>query len=174
MCSVSWFPFLCQVHWFVFLYNLIYVWSCECIFNFSYYIFTSAWFFIIFSNSVKFLTMFIHSFPKFSESLYNHVLKSLFCRLLISTSFSSFSEVMFDFCLKCIPLFPHIPQFVYSNVLSRSVTFPNLGEVDLCRSCSMTPSNISSLTRRSTCSRSAPSVCCVSLLLWWGWLLRAH
>ena len=63
--------------------------------------------------------MFIHSFPKFSESLYNHVLKSLLCRLLISTSFSSFSEVMFDFCLKCIPLFPHIPQFVYSNVLGR-------------------------------------------------------
>lgn len=77
--------------------------------------------------------MFIHSFPKFSESLYNHVLNSLLRRLFISTSFSSFSEVMFDFCLKGIPLFPHIAQLVLSSVLGRSVTLPNLGEVDVCR-----------------------------------------
>ena len=77
--------------------------------------------------------MFIHSSTKFIEHLYDHYLELILDRLLVSTLFSSFSEVMscsfvwdIFFCLLILP-----NSLVYIYVLGRSVMSPDLGEMVL-------------------------------------------
>ena len=87
-------------------------------------------------------------------------LNSFLGRLLISTSLSSFSDIMScSFVwntLLCLLILPN--SLCFFLVLGRLVTFPNLGEVALCRRHPLGPSNMLPLFIRAICSRGAPYV----------------
>lgn len=166
MCSVSWFPLLCpQVHWFIFLYNLIYFWSCECIFNFSYYIFTSAWFFIIFStlnflqcSSILFPSL-VRVFIIMSWNLYCVDCLSLLHLVLFLKFCSLIENIFFSLII--------LPNFLNFCVLGRSVMFLRLWEAALYGRCPVEPRSTFPPTLLELCILGGPP-CGLHMFLYCG------
>ena len=144
--SARWFPLLClPAHTSVPLYHLLFCWFLWQYFNISvteFFIF--IWFcFIVFNSLLKFS---LCSSILLSNSLSIFmiiILKSLLDRLFMSSLFSSFSDILscsscgthLSFSSLCLNL------SVCFYVLSRSVTFPDLGEVLSCRRHLMGPNS---------------------------------
>ena len=99
--------------------------------------FTSVYFFSIFSNSVKLLTVFVYSSPEFVEHLMIIILNSLWVRLLISTLVCSSSGVLSFFfvwnvflCLFILPNSLFISMYLVGHLAFMILEkWPSVGDI---------------------------------------------
>ena len=125
-----------------------------------YFLYQLLYSLALFSPFLYFLSLLIIFLLPNSLSIFMIItLNSLSCRLLISTLLSSSGVLSYSFFQSIVPVSSfYLILCVYFYVLGRSVTFPSLGEVVLCRRHLWGPTAHSPLVTRVVCSRRAPYV----------------
>ena len=129
--------------------KLQYCVSFRCIAKwFGYFIYIYIYNMEFFSSAIWFFFIFLprcwnsdcaHPSSEFSEYLYN-TLNALSYRLLIFTSSRALSYSFFWIIFLCLLILSNCSVYFY--VFSRSVMFPNFGEVAICRPCLVDHSSV--------------------------------